>query len=203
MSENDRQSAATPTHRPSVSQTHVFPLPEKCRVRARELWVNRFGADREMVGGWLDEALDEDSFTEAFVAVVAGRVVGVGVCTLADEEYANRYLAMEFDGFEPWEKTGILHMLAVDEDHTNQGIGSKLTRTRMKYLAAQGAGGVIGIAWHREDHPDSRPLFEKFDFEPVATVEEYYAKAHGRDGHCPDCDGECHCDATIYRRPVA
>jgi GNAT superfamily N-acetyltransferase len=190
-------------HRPTEFQTHVFPLEEKYQVRARDLWCERFGASRDTADKWLNEAHDEDSFVEAFIAVERGRVIGVGVCTLADRDYAEHYIDVPLDGLEPWEKTGILHMLAVDEDHTGEGIGSKLTLARMNYLAAEGAEGVIGVAWHRESHPDSRPLFEKFDFEAVATVEEYYAKTHGRGGHCPDCDGECTCDATIYRRPVA
>lgn len=188
--------------RPPAFQTHVFPLAEKYRDDAFALWNHRFGADEEFAGGWLDDSFDEDSPVETFVAVQGVHVIGFSVCTLADADYANEYVGLDVDDFEPSEKPGVLHMLAVDEDRTGEGTGTKLALACMNYLAGEGADSVIAMSWHRENEVDSRPLFEKLDFERVDTFERYYARTHGRPD-CPDCTGECDCTASLYRRVVA
>lgn len=122
---------------------------------------------------------------------------GFGVATIAHEGYTREYVGLDVDGFDPWEPTGVLHMSAVAEDRTGEGIATKLMKARLRYLVARGARGAFGISWHRDDAPDSRPLFEKFGFEQLGPLERYYSRTAGRP-RCPDCDGECECTASVY-----
>lgn len=186
----------------SDSDPIVIPLDERHVEPAKKLWSDRFGGTEEHTDTWLREArIDVDKPTQGFAAVDRGTLVGFGIATVGDPDYVRDYIGVDVD-VDPWPWTGVLHILVVDSDYEGQGIGSNLVWHRLNWLTTTDAEGVIGISWHRENHRDSRPLFEKFDFERVETVDEYYAKL---EGPCPcvDCEGACRCDATIYRRPFA
>lgn len=180
----------------------ILPLQECHQSRCRELWLDRFGAVEGHADQWLHDArVDVDQPTQGFVLKPSAlTIAGFAIATIVDREYAEDYIEVDVD-FEPWERTGIHHMLVVDEDYESQGVGTELVRHRLEWLAAMDVDGVVGISWHRDTHHDSRPLFETFGFDAVATVEEYYA-VH-EDAPCPDCDGSCRCDATIYARSLA
>ena len=180
----------------------IVPLEEHHQSRARELWLDRFGALEEHADKWLHDArVDVDKPTQGFVLKPSAlTIAGFAIATIGDAEYVENYIEVDVD-FEPWESTGIHHILVVDEEYESQGVGTELVRHRIDWLDAMDVDGVVGISWHRDDHHDSRPLFEKFGFGAVATVEEYYA-VH-EDAPCPDCEGACQCDATIYARSLA
>lgn len=186
-------------HRPV--KTVVVPAEEQHLDAVRGLWQNRFGADEEIMENWLSDSLSEDRPEETFVALEAGNVLGFGVCAVGEPDYARDYIALDVEGFEPWSTTGILHVAAVKRSRESEGIGSKLFAERVQYLSNIGAEGIMAVSWHRDGH-DSRDLFEKYDFDCVATFERYYSRTHGRDD-CPDCDGECECSASIYARKIA
>ena len=175
----------------------VVPAEEQHIPDARALWMDRFGGDRDVVDGWLEDTLDEDRPEETFVALDGGNVLGMGVATLCEPDYAHDYVGFDVPEFNARDPTGVLHMNAVAEDRTGEGLGTELFKARLQYLRASGARGAFGIAWHREDHPDSRPIFEKFGFDCLGTWDRYYARTHGRD-NCPDCGGECSCTASLY-----
>lgn len=179
----------------------VVPMEEQHVDRSRQLWIERFGTKEEDMDEWFSETLKEGTPTEGFVAVSGGYVLGFGMATFAPPDYVNEYVGMDVFDKELPETTGILHILCVDEDYGGRGIGSELAKARLRWLSVEGADAAIGISWNREEHQDSRPIFEKFDFEESAVVEEYYDKTHGR-APCPDCDGTCMCTATIYRREL-
>ena len=179
----------------------VVPAEEQHLEAARELWLDRFGGDEDIVDGWLEDSLAGDRPEELFVALDGGNVIGMGIVTRCEPDYAREYVGLDAPAFEPWDSTGILNISAVAEDRTGEGIGSKLFEKRLRYLSADGAEGVFGMSWHRDDHPDSRPLFEKYGFECLHTFERYYARSHGRTD-CPDCVGECGCTVSLYARDL-
>jgi ribosomal protein S18 acetylase RimI-like enzyme len=200
MTENDNEQLHERTlHRPV--KTVVVPAEEQHLDAVRRLWLTRFGADEEIMDKWLADSLSEDRPEETFVALEAGNVLGFGVCSLAEPDYARDYIGLDVDGFEPWSPTGVLHMAAVKQGRESEGIGSKLFAERVQYLANIGAEGIMAVSWHRDGH-DSRDLFEKYHFDRVARFERYYARSHGRPD-CPDCGGECECTASIYAREIA
>jgi GNAT superfamily N-acetyltransferase len=197
-----KQSVRAITGLPSDLSTHLIPLSEEYLPGALDLWERRFGCERAIAREWLENSLDADKPEETFIAVRGTRVLGLGVCTICTPEYVEDYVALDTGDFTPWDRTGILHVVAVRDDHTGEGLGSQLVEKRLQYLAGEGADGVLGMAWHRDDNVDSRVLFEKYGFQKVRTYERYYARSHGRDD-CPDCDGECQCTASVYARSIA
>jgi GNAT superfamily N-acetyltransferase len=174
-------------------------MDERHTKQVRTLWRSRFGGEEDHMDEWIrDGLISEDTSEFGVVAVRNTRIVGFGICTLAGPDYARDYVGVDVD-VEPWEKTGVVHINCVRQECENQGIGSELMAHRLEYLKLNGAEGVIGVSWHRYGHKDSRPLFEKFAFQPVETIDQYYAQLDG-EVPCIDCEGECLCDATIYRR---
>lgn len=178
----------------------IIPMEEQHVPRVKHLWKTRFGAPDGTVENWVSAILEEGKPTEAFVASKGGYVLGFGAATIGGPEYVQDYLPHPDIDFEGWPKTGILHMLCVDGDYEGRGIGSRLVEARLRWLAAEGVDGVLGISWHRRDHRDSRPLFEKFDFEAVSVVDDFYERAFD-ESHCVDCGGTCKCAATVFIRP--
>jgi len=186
--------------RPSPEPS-IIPMHESHTDEVRDLWRRRFGADEQIMEQWVaDGCIEVEEPTQGFVAVDRTKVVAFGIATVAGAEYVREYLSVDVD-VDPWEPTGVLHILVTHEDYEGRGLGSELVTTRLKWIQSTGADGVIGVSWHREDHRDSRPLFEKFGFEAVATIEEYYTHLEGY-VECVDCEESCTCDATIYRRPL-
>lgn len=176
-------------------------MEEQHTDRVVELWDRRFGAVEEYTDEWIADSLEEGKPTEAFVAVNGGYVLGFGIATFSTPDYVRDYVDLDvFDRPLP-DNCGVLHILCVDEKYEGRGIGTELVKARLRWLAVEGCEAVFGISWHREDHRDSRALFEKFGFDAVETVEEYYRKSQGR-APCPDCGEGCLCDATIYRREL-
>lgn len=178
----------------------IIPLDERHTERAKQLWETYFGVPDDHADNWLHDArIDTETPTQGFVAVRGTSLLGFGIATDANRGYAQEYFSVDID-IDLWERTGILHIIVVDEQYEGQGIGSDLVRARLRWLRnVTEVGGVMGVSWHREDHVDSRVLFEKFGFEAVETVEEYYAKSEEH-VPCVDCEGSCRCDATIYRK---
>lgn len=178
----------------------VVPFDARHVDPSRELWRTRFGGTETHTENWLHDAqVDVDRPTQGYAAVDGGRLAGFGIATIGGPDYIEDYVGVAVD-VEPWSTTGVLHILVVASDYEGQGVGSQLVAHRLRWLdSVANAEGAIGVSWHRENYRDSRPLFEKFGFSAVATVDEYYARL---DGPCPcvDCESSCRCDATIYRR---
>lgn len=168
------------------------------------LWQSRFGCSNEHADAWLDEATS-DYLTACFVASPSqhGRVLGFGITTVMNEETKDGWLADGYYGdvdlpsvdLEP--RTAIMHIGVTRPECEGEGIATELWKHRLAYAREHHADQAIGTSWLREGHVSSSVLFEKYGFEPLTRVKNYY---EGDREDCPDCDGQCTCDATVYWR---
>ncbi len=90
----------------------------------------------------------------AYVAEVAGRVVGSVGCQLFDGLYP---LIIA----EQHRKYGYIWGVFVEPEYRNQGIGSQLTETAVQYLRSQHCTRVILHA-----SPSGQPVYERLGFKP-------------------------------------
>lgn len=175
------------------------------RAGVRTLWDDRFGGDRSTQDNWMDAALDPSRSAVGIVATAPPNesVVGFSFLDVGDPAYTRRYLGLDtLDVTAPLAgRNGIFHLSCVNPDWERRGIASRFYERRLAVLRRRDVSRAFGIAWHRPHTVDSRVLFEKFGFEPWATVERYYARTGGRSG-CPDCGGECTCTASLYGRTI-
>lgn len=84
-------------------------------------------------------------------------------------------------------------VIAVDSDHTGEGIGSALTATGLAPLFENPP--VTSMLWERDDSANIK-LAERYANNRLTTFEDYFPP----DWDCPDCgfENECHCDVTMY-----
>jgi len=171
----------------------------------RTLWATRFGGDPTTRTKWIDCVLDPDHSAAAQVAVghAPTSVVGFSVLERGNRSYTRRYLGLDELGVDApiAAQNGLFHMCCVNTAWEGRGVGTALHRCRLHILVEANIPRAFGIAWHRQNAVDSRVLFEKHDFVPLATVSEYYAQTTPRK-RCPDCAGPCTCAATLYTREV-
>jgi GNAT superfamily N-acetyltransferase len=162
-----------------------------------DVWREQFGS-LEGVEGWVDGALGDDEETVVFVADEDGRPVGFAVVALLDPGDASGYVEGVYPPEEFPDRTGVIHLLAVDDGHRDEAVGSALTERCMEWASGE-TPMMLVVLWRREDHVDSSVLAEHFDYDEVARIKGYY---RGRRQHCPECGDPCTCDATVHVRPL-
>jgi GNAT superfamily N-acetyltransferase len=161
------------------------------------IWRDQFGGLDDL-GAWVDDALGDDKETAAFVVDDEGTPVGFAVVALLDPETASRYVGGIYPPEEFPERTGVIHLLAVDDGNRDTTVGTALTEQCMDWARGE-TPMMLVVLWRREDHVDSSVLAEHFDYEEVARIKGYY---RGRRDDCPDCGDTCICDATVHVRPL-
>jgi GNAT superfamily N-acetyltransferase len=181
----------------------VCPAMPSHRDQIEELWLEFSKPDAEL----LDVALDPDhenyEYNQVFSAVTQnGDLVGFAVACRCGQEWLLDALGVEVLEHRVADRNGYLHTLCVDPDYREQGIGSQLVKTRLEWLASHDVEATFGVAWLPEEGPSSRYLFEKFGFEELAHVREYYYRDIDPRRWCPDCGEPCECDAKIYGREI-
>ena len=181
------------------------PLEASDTAPVRRLWSTRFGGDPSTQTNWIEAALNPDHTAAGFVAVAPedDGIVGVSFLDVGPQAYAREYLGLDtLDLQVPLaDRNGIFHLTCVQAEWEGRGIGSAFYERRLTVLGDRGVPRAFGIAWHRPTGVDSRVLFEKYDFAPLATVERYYARTGARP-HCPTCTDTCTCPASLYGRSV-
>lgn len=190
---------------PDTSSWSLRPIAAPDAGAVKRLWRTRFGGSEDTQERWVEAALDPaHSATAAVVVSAAGdEVVAFGLLEIGDPAYTRRYLSLDPLGLSPplASRNGIFHMYCVRRRWEGRGIGTALYRRHLRSLADREIPRAFGIAWHRPHTTDSRVLFEKYDFRRLATVERYYDR-FGERPHCPDCNGDCTCPASLYARRV-
>lgn len=182
------------------------PLRPADAEAVQQLWAARFGGAPSTQQRWIEAALHPDHSATAHVATAETEdlILGFGILDVADRSYTGDYLGLEVLELAPplHDRNGLLHMYCVRTGWEGNGIGTALYGLHLDLLAERDVPRAFGIAWHRPDGPpDSRMLFEKWEFTAFATVERYYARTEPRP-NCPACGGDCTCTASLYTHPI-
>lgn len=190
---------------PDSASFVLRPLRSPDTNAVRHLWTKRFGGDESTQTNWIDAALAPSHSAAGFVAVAVpdDQVVGVSFLEVGGRAYTREYLGLTaLDATVPLSnQNGLFHLSCVRRDWEGRGIGSAFYERRLAVLKKRDVAHAFGIAWHRPSRPDSRALFEKYDFTRLVTVEHYYART-GTRPHCPLCSETCTCTASLYGRPL-
>jgi predicted N-acetyltransferase YhbS len=182
----------------------IRPLRRTDVAVVERLWADRFGGDSSTRQKWIAAALDPAHSAAGLVAVGPDdHVVGTAFLDVGNREYTRQYLGLDtLDLHVPLAfQNGLFHFCCVRADWEGRGVGSAFYERRLEELAARNVPHTFGVAWHRPAAPDSRALFEKYGFTPLASVDRYYARI-GRRSACPLCEDACTCDASLYGRPL-
>ena len=92
--------------------------------------------------------------------------------TLIVEETRTQPRLVAYAGITRTKGTALLHKLCVVEEMRNQGIATKLLRFQFKKLELQGCALVQ--LWVDESRESAKHLYDKFGFNVVRKVEDYY-----------------------------
>jgi GNAT superfamily N-acetyltransferase len=173
------------------------------RDEIEELYREFCRPDEEL----LDVALDPDhkdyEYNQVFVAVTNdGSVIGFAAANRCGREWLSGALDVGAIEHRFTDKMGYFNTLCVAENWRGKGVGSALVRSRFEWLRSHDVQKVFGVSWVRDDGPSSKYLFEKFGFEELAHVHEYYYRDETPRRWCPDCGEPCGCDAKIYGREL-
>ena len=98
--------------------------------------------------------------------------------TLVVEETPAQPRLVAYAGITRTKGTALLHKLCVVEEMRNQGIATTLLRLQVNKLEFQGCGSVQ--LWVDESRESAKHLYDKFGFNVVRKVEDYYGP--GRSG---------------------
>ena len=98
--------------------------------------------------------------------------------TLIVDEMPAQPRLVAYAGITRTRGTALLHKLCVVEEMRNQGIATKTLAFAIKKLEIQGCDGVQ--LWVDEFRESAKHLYDKFGFNVVRKVEDYYAP--GRNG---------------------
>lgn len=182
----------------------IRPLEQRHWAAVRALWSARFGAKRATQENWFEAVAADDRPAVGLVAEAppADEIVGFSFLDIAGRSHTVDYLGLDVLGLTPplSNRNGIFHLSCVRAEWEGRGIGSAFYERRLDILSERDVFRAFGISWHRPDAShDSRALFEKWGFEAFATVENYYRRTEERE-HCPLCEGNCTCTASLYLR---
>lgn len=190
---------------PADRPFRLRPLAASDADAVKQLWSARFGGAPSTQDRWMEAALNPDHTATGTVATTSSRpVAGFGLLDVGSPDYTRRYLSLDVLDLAPplASRNGIFHLSCVAPEWEGYGLGSAIFERRLKILTDRGVSQAFGIAWHRPHTVDSRVLFDKYEFDCLTSVEEYYSRTGSR-AHCPECDGSCTCTASLYTRRIA
>jgi len=150
---------------------------------------------REKLEGWASKPS-----ISVLGAWVGDKAVGISVVRVSESDV----LSQLFSIFPPdaslvGRKVGDFQTLAVAPECRQQGVAEALSRHQLQWLREQGCNAFMGICWEHGHGGSSAHLFRKGGFRDLGTVEGFYLQGSRDTGHhCPVCQGECRCRATLY-----
>lgn len=171
--------------------------------RMRRFWDAYFGMPDDLDTDIVDAAVGDNEYTWGVVAVAGHQIVGVAIAA----NYRGGHFKEEMIPHEPIHSVvakdnGYLNFSAVAPTHRGQGIHKAMVKRRVELLQEEApTDRVFALSWQRDDRVGSEATFRSLGWTELAYVDEYYRRYDCRQ-QCPDCPGECTCDAIIFGRDL-
>lgn len=171
--------------------------------RIRRLWDSYFGAEWSEEEDLIDAAVGDNEYTYAVVAVADSQIVGVAVAgNYPRDHFEEAIIPYESIHDVTASDNGYLNFSAVAPAYRGQGIHTEMVESRVEWLRDEApTDRVFALSWQRDHRPGSERTFRALDWHGLEYVDEYYRRFSDRI-HCPDCPGECRCDAIIFGRDL-
>lgn len=169
----------------------------------KSLWSKRFHGDETTpndVPALIESAQQPaQTGTIGYVAIVDDTLAGFTFALTMNAEDAQQTLSPYTPENSLPNVNAVITTIATDPNHEHQGIASALLDKTIDTARTIGVQQLLAISWRRPNHIDSSPLFEKHQFGNNGTIPNYYARSNPPREACPDCEGTCTCDGTVYR----
>ena len=163
-------------------------------------------ADKQLGKAYIQEQdlLINDVF--AYVAVTAKHITGfcTGRITTKAELYSviPKLNKIDKNLISNGNRVGIIASMAVDPDYVGSGIGTSLMKHCINLLEDNGCQVILMTAWRSQDGVHINHIAEKFGFEKIIELSEFWKEDSLRHGYQCPCCGEppCICTAVVYQR---
>ncbi|MDQ6691482.1 MAG: GNAT family N-acetyltransferase [Candidatus Dormibacteraeota bacterium] len=94
---------------------------------------------------------------------------------------------------------GSLEALAVRPSDRRRGLGARLVRARLAWLAEHGCDRVVAVSWLSGRAGTSAPLYRRLGFKEGDIAINFYLEESRTDGwSCPVCGNPCRCSAQLF-----
>ena len=98
-------------------------------------------------------------------------------------------------------EVGSLESSSVTPARQRQGIGGRMLRRRVSWLAEAGCSLAVAVSWRNGQVNTSESLFEAAGFTAHGQAENFYLETSRARGYvCPYCDDGCRCGAVFFAR---
>lgn len=137
------------------------------------------------------------------VAFVNNEIVGFALAQICNFDELMKLVLYDQDWFKEEfldnQTIGILKTIAVDNNFSNQGIGTALTKYRMEILNKK-CNIILAISWEHEQDVFNSKLLEKFGLSLKRKIENYWREDSLQKGYnCEICGAPpCRCTALTY-----
>jgi ribosomal protein S18 acetylase RimI-like enzyme len=185
----------------------IRPTKQTDESAIETLWAERFGTADSMYGtddDLIDIAVDPFTGCDIYIATDStGELIAFTVGFVVPPAALHDWLGPTPVDIPSGDLNGFIQAIAVAPDWEHNGVASALLERSLTRFRDIGATHAHAVSWRRDDTVDSSALFEKFSFESLAHVEEFYARGDHPRKDCLDCtENPCTCDGTIYHKSI-
>lgn len=167
----------------------------------KDIWSTRINPPEDHMIEWLHAAQRDNTVTAIIAENNENVILGFGFYAVANNDWMESYIDEIDVSSIIQNEQGVIEAIAVKSGYDGNGIASSILDEELRMLSKRTVEYAYAMSWNRDNHVDSRVLFDKFGFELVEEIEDYYARIP-ETVNCIDCATGCECDATLHRKNI-
>jgi len=185
----------------------IQPLEDRFISQVMEIAGDQLGKDY-VDQEELERALDDESDLYSFIAVKGGEVIGYLNFEIQERVKIDEYLNIPRKDYPPRlkdaEKAGAIKAGSVKKKYQHRGVGTELNRKVLDKLEKEKINLAYTLGWIKEGEAAISGIMEKFGFEKIKELEEYWKEDSLDKGYSCSLCGEppCTCSADIFVKEI-